>query len=225
MGEFTKLRQQMVEHQLVARGLHDQTVLDAINKVPREEFVPADLAELAYRDTALPIAANQTISQPYIVALMTAALALKAEDRVLEVGTGSGYEAAILAEIASEVYTIERHKLLSDTAQGKLQQLGYSNTHILHGDGTLGWPGQAPFDAIIVTAGGPEIPQQLKQQLSIGGRLVIPVGSELNTQRLIRVLRVSEDEYIEEDLGGVRFVPLIGAAGWEDETAIKMSKP
>jgi protein-L-isoaspartate(D-aspartate) O-methyltransferase len=225
MGDFHKLRQQMVDYQLIARGLHDQTVLDAINSVSREEFVPTDLVEFAYRDTPLPIAASQTISQPYIVALMTAALALKSEDRVLEIGTGSGYAAAVLAEIADEVYTVERHKILADTARNKLRQLGYTNTHVLHGDGTLGWPDHAPFDAIIVAAGGPEVPQQLKQQLVIGGRLVIPVGDELRNQRLIRLLRVSEDEFVEEDLGGVRFVPLIGAAGWEDETAEKISEP
>lgn len=221
MTDFSKLRQQMVDHQLVARGLQDQVVLDAFNRVSREEFVPANLLEFAYRDSPLPIAAGQTISQPYIVALMTEALALKPEDHVLEVGTGSGYTAAILAEIASDVYTIERHKILADTARNKLRQLGFTNIYLLHGDGTLGWPDQAPFDAIIVSAGGPEVPQQLKQQLAIGGRLVIPVGTELRTQRLIRLLRVSKDKYIQEDLGAVSFVPLIGAAGWENETAEK----
>ena len=218
MTDFNQLRQRMIDYQLLARGLHDQTVLDAINAVPREEFVPTELVEFAYSDTPLPIAASQTISQPYIVALMTAALELKPTDRVLEVGTGSGYAAAILGEIATQVYTIERHKILADSARNKLEELGYDNIRVLHGDGSLGWPEHAPFDAIVVAAGGPEVPEPLKQQLAIGGRLVIPVGTSLRTQTLFRVRRISEHAYQQEDLGGVRFVPLIGAAGWEDET-------
>ena len=221
MGSFEDLRQQMVDYQLAARGLHDQIVLDAVNKVSREEFVPTELVEFAYQDTPLPIPASQTISQPYIVALMTAALELKPSDRALEVGTGSGYAAAVLAEIASEVYTVERHKILADSARQRLQQLGYKNTFVLHGDGTLGWSEYAPFDAIVVAAGGPEVPRQLKEQLAIGGRLVIPVGTSLRSQHLIKVTRTSKNDYVEEDLGGVRFVPLIGAAGWEEETAEK----
>jgi protein-L-isoaspartate(D-aspartate) O-methyltransferase len=221
MTTFEVLRQHMVEHQLAARGLSDQLVLDAVASVPREEFIPTDLVEFAYRDSPLPIAASQTISQPYIVALMTAALELKSSDRVLEVGTGSGYAAAVLAEIADDVFTIERHKILADTARGRLENLGYKNIQVLYGDGTLGWPEHAPFDAIIVAAGGPEVPANLKQQLAIGGRLVIPVGTTLQTQKLIRVRRISEHEFEEDDLGGVRFVPLIGAAGWEDEGAAK----
>ena len=224
MNTFNHLRQQMIDYQLVARGLHDQSVLDAINAVPREEFVAPGLVEFAYSDSPLPIEASQTISQPYIVALMTAALELKPEDRVLEVGTGSGYAAAILGEIAQEVYTIERHKILVDTASKRLVELGYSNIRVLYGDGTLGWPEHAPYDAIVVTAGGPEIPKALKEQLAIGGRLVIPVGSTLRTQKLVRLRRMSEHEYQEEDMGGVRFVPLIGAAGWEDETEHKPAK-
>jgi len=218
MNKFELLRKQMIDYQLAARGLRDQAVLNAVNSVPREEFVPADLVEFAYSDAPLPIAASQTISQPYIVALMTAALELKTEERVLEVGTGSGYAAAVLAEITKEVYTIERHKILADTARGKLEELGYNNIWVLYGDGTLGWPEHAPYDAIVVAAGGPEVPENLKQQLAIGGRLVIPVGSSLRTQKLLRVRRISEHEYQEEDLGSVRFVPLIGAAGWQDET-------
>ncbi len=223
MGKFENLRKQMIDYQLAARGLHDEAVLKAVSAVPREEFVPTELVEFAYSDSPLPIAARQTISQPYIVALMTAALELQPEDRVLEVGTGSGYAAAVLAEIAKEVYTVERHKILADTARRRLGQLGYENTHVLHGDGTLGWPEYAPFDAIVVAAGGPEVPDTLKQQLAIGGRLVIPVGSSLRTQKLLRVLRIGEHEFEEEDLGSVRFVPLIGAAGWEDETASVVS--
>lgn len=219
MTEFADLRKQMIDYQLAARGLHDQAVLNAVNAVPREEFVPTELVEFAYHDSPLPIAASQTISQPYIVALMTAALKLKSEDRVLEVGTGSGYAAAVLAEIASEVYSIERHKILADTARTRLADLGYTNTKVLYADGTLGWPEYGPFDAIVVAAGGPEVPVTLKQQLAIGGRLVIPVGKTLHSQKLLRVVRISEHEYKQEDLGSVRFVPLIGAAGWEDETA------
>jgi len=220
MNKFELLRKQMIDYQLTARGLRDQAVLNAINAVAREEFVPTELIEFAYSDSPLPIAASQTISQPYIVALMTAALELKTGERVLEVGTGSGYAAAVLAEIAKEVYTIERHKILADTARGKLEELGYNNIRVLYGDGTLGWPEHAPYDAIVVAAGGPEVPENLKQQLAIGGRLVIPVGSSLRTQKLLRVRRISEHDYQEEDLGGVRFVPLIGAAGWQDETGV-----
>lgn len=229
MSSFEQLRQQMIDYQLVARGLHDQSVLNALNNVPREKFIPTELVEFAYKDSPLPIAASQTISQPYIVALMTAALELKPEYRVLEVGTGSGYAAAVLAELSANVYTIERHKILADTAQAKLKELGYTNVQVMHGDGTLGWAENAPFEAIIVAAGGPQIPQTLKEQLTIGGRMVIPVGSSLQTQKLLRIRRISETEYQEEDLGSVRFVPLIGEAGWKDETAevptVKKHKP
>lgn len=217
MSNFSALRQQMIEYQLKARGLTDTAVLQAMNAVPREQFVPSELVELAYNDSPLPIAASQTISQPYIVALMLAALELKASDRVLEVGAGSGYAAAILAEIAIQVYSIERHKLLADTASKRLKELGYQNAEIIHGDGSLGLPNQAPFDAIVVAAGSPEVPKALRRQLAIGGRLVIPIGPSLQTQKLLRIRRVTENEYQEEDLGDVRFVPLIGAAGWEDE--------
>ncbi|SCZ86128.1 protein-L-isoaspartate(D-aspartate) O-methyltransferase [Nitrosomonas mobilis] len=219
MSQFEYLRKQMIDTQLSARGLHDETVLNAVTAVPREDFVPTELVEFAYNDSPLPIGASQTISQPYIVALMTAALNLQTGDRVLEIGTGSGYAAAVLAEIAAEVYTVERNKILADSARNRLADLGYKNIQVLHGDGTLGWPNHAPFNAIIVAAGGPEVPETLKQQLAIGGRLVIPVGTSLQTQKLLRVRRITEQEYIEEDMGSVRFVPLIGAAGWEDETA------
>ncbi|MEE4146524.1 MAG: protein-L-isoaspartate(D-aspartate) O-methyltransferase [Halieaceae bacterium] len=220
MTRFEDLRKQMIDYQLAARGLRDQTVLNAIKSVPREEFVPTELVEFSYSDSPLPIAASQTISQPYIVALMTAALELQPDDRVLEVGTGSGYAAAVLAEIAREVYTVERHKILVDSARLRLQELAYDNISVLHGDGTLGWPEYAPFDAIVVAAGGPVVPDKLKEQLAIGGRMVIPVGKDLRRQKLLRVRRVGALEYLTEDLGDVRFVPLIGAAGWEDDTAV-----
>ena len=223
MNKFKNLREQMIEHQLIARGLRDQTVLNAVGAVQREEFIPSDLVEFAYSDSPLPIAASQTISQPYIVALMTAALELKPDERVLEVGTGSGYAAAVLSEIAKEVYTIERHKILANTARKRLERLNYKNILVFYGDGTLGWPEYAPFDAIVVTAGGPDVPETLKRQMVIGGRLVIPVGAFLHVQQLLRIRRISEDEYKEEDLGGVRFVPLIGVAGWEDEAEIRQA--
>ncbi|WP_299187541.1 protein-L-isoaspartate(D-aspartate) O-methyltransferase [uncultured Psychrobacter sp.] len=217
MDNFEELRQQMIDRQLAARGIYDQTVLRALGTVPREAFTPTDLVEFAYRDSPLPIEENQTISQPFIVALMTAALELKSDDRVLEVGTGSGYAAAVLGEICETVYTIERHKALADTAQIKLKELGYTNVQVKHGDGTLGWVDHATFDAIIVAAGGPEAPQALKEQLAIGGRMVIPVGASLNSQKLVRIRRINENEYETEDLGGVRFVPLIGVAGWQEK--------
>ncbi|QDE31054.1 protein-L-isoaspartate(D-aspartate) O-methyltransferase [Shewanella polaris] len=224
MNRFESLRKQMIDYQLQARGLQNQVVLDAVNAVPRENFVPTELVEFAYSDSPLPIEAGQTISQPYIVALMTAALELQGDERVLEVGTGSGYAAAVLAEIADYVYTIERHKILADSARIRLKDLDYKNVQVLQDDGTLGWPEHAPFDAIIVAAGGPDVPETLKQQLAIGGRLVIPVGSNLHSLTLLRIRRIGENEYQQEDLGSVRFVPLIGAAGWEDEAATKLAQ-
>lgn len=217
MNHFKELRQQMIDKQLVARGLRDQAVLDALNAVPREAFIPTDLTEFAYKDSPLPIEKNQTISQPYIVALMTAALELKSQHRVLEVGTGSGYAAAVLAEICGHVYTLERHKVLADTAQARLEGLGYTNVQVKHGDGTLGWVEQAPFDGIIVAAAGPKVPQMLKEQLAIGGCMVIPVGPSLISQKLLRIRRINKNEFNTEDLGGVRFVPLIGESGWKDK--------
>jgi protein-L-isoaspartate(D-aspartate) O-methyltransferase len=210
------LRRQMVEQQLGKRGIRDPAIVRAMATVPREAFVPASLAEFAYDDSPLPIDADQTISQPYFVALMAAALELEPDDRVLEIGTGSGYAAAVLAEIAAEVYTIERHCDLADAACDRLAALGVSNTFVRCGDGTLGWPEEAPFDAIVVAAGGPTVPESLRAQLRVGGRLVMPVGGVERVQRLLLVHRVSESKYRETDLGAVRFVPLIGAEGWPD---------
>ncbi|MEW6381023.1 MAG: protein-L-isoaspartate(D-aspartate) O-methyltransferase [bacterium] len=215
MQDYRMLRQEMVENQLMARGILDQAVLDAMRKVPREEFVPAGMAEFAYEDTPLPIGEGQTISQPYMVALMIEKLELSPGDRVLEIGTGSGYGAAVLARIAAEVYTVERYHDLAEAARERFQQLGSANIHVLHGDGTLGWPEHAPYNAIVVTAGGPDIPDPLREQMAVGGRMVIPVGPTPRLQELVRVRRISEYEYQEEGLGSVQFVPLIGAAGWE----------
>jgi len=206
----------MVERHLEARGVHDSAVLDAMRAVPREAFLPEHLAEFAYEDTPLPIEEGQTISQPFIVAAMVEALKLGPRDRVLEIGTGSGYAAAVLGEIADEVYTIERHRALADQAERRLRKLYYRNVHVLCGDGTLGWPEHAPFDAILVSAGGPEVPRVLVEQLAPGGRVVIPVGPDLRDQRLLRVTKESDGSTNIEDLGGVRFVPLIGTGGFAE---------
>ena len=215
--DFAKLRREMVDHHIVTRGVRSEWVLKAMRKVPREAFLPHDMQEFAYEDAPLPIAADQTISQPYIVALMVEALVLKGGDKVLEIGTGSGYAAAVLAEIAGEVYTVERIGQLAEKAAIVLADLGYANVHVLHGDGTLGWGEHAPFDAIVVAAGGPKIPDSLRNQLKIGGRLVIPVGSDVRAQELVRVTRISESEFKREDLADVRFVPLLGEQGWTPE--------
>jgi len=204
----------MVETQLEARGLHDERVLCAMREVPRDRFVPRELAAAAYEDRALPIAAGQTISQPYVVALMVEALALEGGERVLEVGTGSGYAAAVLSRIAPEVYTIERHVELAELASARLAALGYANCHVRIGDGTLGCPEAAPFDAILVSAGGPRVPPTLESQLAVGGRLVIPVGPARGEQRLMRITRSAPDRLEREDLGEVQFVALVGAEGW-----------
>ncbi len=218
-NESSRLRKEMVEKAISARGVRSELVLDAMRSVSRESFLPERLREFAYEDTALPIEEGQTISQPYIVALMTEALVLRGGEKVLEIGTGSGYAAAVLSEIAAEVYTVERHGQLAETAAATLADLGYGNVHVLHGDGTRGWPAHAPYDAIIVAAGGPTIPESLKHQLKIGGRLVIPVGSDQRAQELVRVTRIAQNEYRSEDLADVRFVPLLGEEGWAPEQA------
>ena len=214
MDKAERLRRRMVQEQLLDRGIRDPLVLQAMAEVPRELFVPEAWQEYAYADSPLPIAQDQTISQPYVVAWMIEALALSPEDRVLEVGTGSAYGAAVLSRIVREVYTIERHKELAEAAERRLAQLGYTHVHVRYGDGTLGWPEEAPFDGIVVTASGPQIPSPLREQLSIGGRLVIPVGQTADSQELVRLHRVSEKEMRRENLGSVRFVPLVGKGGW-----------
>jgi protein-L-isoaspartate(D-aspartate) O-methyltransferase len=215
MKDRIKIRGEMVKTQLAARGIQDPAVLRAMGQVPREAFVPDDLAGYAYADSPLPIGQGQTISQPYIVALMTEALELAPHERVLEIGTGSGYAAAVLSRIARQVFTVERHAELARVAEARFRQLGYDNIKVHVGDGTLGWREHAPYEAIVVTAGGPEIPEALLDQLAIDGRLVIPVGAEPNMQQLVRVRRNSEQGYQRENLGSVRFVPLVGEAGWQ----------
>jgi protein-L-isoaspartate(D-aspartate) O-methyltransferase len=218
-------REKMVRCQIGARGVRDPAVLEAMRSVPREAFLPPELEEFAYHDAPLPIESGQTISQPYIVALMTEALKLRPNERVLEIGTGSGYAAAVLGRVAREVYSVERHEELATLASRRLRELGFANVHVLHGDGTLGWPEHAPFDAIVVAAGGPKVPRSLLEQLAVGGRLVIPVGEARDLQTLLRVTRTPDGRFVEEDLGGVRFVPLIGAEGWEGEPTRARSQP
>jgi protein-L-isoaspartate(D-aspartate) O-methyltransferase len=217
MNGLRAAREHMVVRHVAARGIQDTGELEAMRAIPREAFLPPELAEFDYEDTPLPIAEGQTISQPYIVALMSAALELRRGDRVLEIGTGSGYAAAILGRSAKEVYTIERHGPLAEAAAARLRDLGFANVHVRHGDGTLGWQEHAPYDAIVVTAGGPDVPPALLQQLAVGGRLVIPVGEDRSLQTLVRVTRQADGSLRREDLGDVRFVPLIGAQGWDDE--------
>jgi len=212
--DFENQRRDMVQRQIAGRGVRDRRVLDALLAVPREAFLPERLHEFAYNDTALPIEEQQTISQPYIVALMAEALEIGPDDQVLEVGAGSGYAAAVLSRIAREVYAIERHRALAELARERMQRLGYTNVHIVHGDGTLGWPEHAPYDAIAVAAGGPDVPPALRSQLASGGRLVIPIGTDPRLQELVRLRRTGPDEFKRESLGAVRFVPLVGAQGW-----------
>ncbi len=215
MVNFQKSRDRMVEAQLVSRGIKDPRVIAAIRTVPRHNFVDEALQNQAYSDFPLPIGEKQTISQPYIVALMTEALRLDGHEKVLEIGTGSGYQTAVLAELVDRVFSIERISSLSFRANQTLQKLGYSNTVLRISDGTLGWPDEAPFDAIIVTAGAPQIPAPLVEQLAMGGKLILPVGDR-NSQELVLLERTSGG--IRKDpMGGVRFVALIGRWAWKED--------
>jgi protein-L-isoaspartate(D-aspartate) O-methyltransferase len=209
-------RARMVETQIVGRGVRSPRVLEAMRTVPREAFLPEELAEFAYQDGPLPIGEGQTISQPYIVALMAELADPGPEDRILDIGTGSGYAAAVLSRIAARVYTMERHPGLAEAARERLASLGYDNIEMRCGDGSLGWPEAAPFDAIIVAASSPQVPPSLREQLEIGGRLVLPIALDGSDQELLLVLRTDADSFDEEDYGAVGFVPLIGAQGWPE---------
>ncbi|MCP4681427.1 MAG: protein-L-isoaspartate(D-aspartate) O-methyltransferase [Desulfobacterales bacterium] len=212
--DYRLAREKMIKTQLIPRGISDQGVLRAMEKVPRHNFVQEALLDQAYSDYPLPIGQKQTISQPYIVALMTEALALGGEEKTLEIGTGSGYQTAILAELSKTVFTIERIRSLMINARKLLARLAYNNIMFKGFDGTLGWKEYEPYDAIIVTAGAPKIPQPLLDQLSEGGRLLIPLGNRYS-QELIKVTR-KHKTYTQENLGGCRFVALLGAHGWKE---------
>jgi len=216
MDPFASERAEMVEHQLRRRGIRDERVLAAMAKVLRHHFVPEDQLQRAYWDGPLPIGNGQTISQPYVVALTCELMEIGENAKVLEIGAGSGYAAAVLGELANRVISIERLPELAQLARDNLAKAGYTNVEVLCTDGTRGCKEQAPFDAIAVAAGAPAVPESLKQQLKVGGRLVIPVGPSRRLQDLVRVRRVSETEFQTEDLGGVAYVPLVGAEGWED---------
>ena len=211
----------MVRRHIAGRGISDAGVLDAMASVPREQFVRPGLSHRAYADGPLPIGEGQTISQPYVVAWMAEAAELGAGDRVLEVGTGSGYAAAVLGRIAHAVYTVERHAMLAEAARDRLGRLGYGNVHVLHGDGTAGWDEHAPYDAIVVAAAGPYVPEALRDQLLARGRLVMPLGRPWQGQSLVRLRRSPKGAFTREELGAVRFVPLIG----QDEPGTPMRSP
>src|SRR4051812_27557774 len=215
MPDFAALREEMVERQIARRGIGGRRILDAFREVPREAFVPEGVRDFAYEDGPLPIEAEQTISQPYIVALMIDAAGIAPGDKVLEIGAGSGYAAAVMSRIADEVVAIERQPELAALARERMERLGYFNVRILEGDGSLGLPHEAPFEAILPAAAGSHVPDVLKAQLSsAGGVLVMPLGARDGIQKLVKITRNAADEYEEEDLGPVRFVPLIGREGW-----------
>ncbi|MDE2980491.1 MAG: protein-L-isoaspartate(D-aspartate) O-methyltransferase [Gemmatimonadota bacterium] len=203
----------MLRRHLVERGISDARVLEAMATVPREQFVAPECRDRAYDDGPLPIGEGQTISQPYVVAWMAETVELGREDRVLEIGTGSGYAAAVLSRIARTVHSVERHAALAEAARDRLRQLGYANVRIRRGDGTLGWSEHAPYDAIVVSAGGRRVPRPLREQLTVGGRLVMPVGWGWRGQSLVRERHERPGRFTREKLGRVRFVPLIGEAG------------
>jgi len=216
MIDFAAARDAMVARQIEARGIANPALSAAMREVPRDAFMPESLAAFAYDDTPLPIEAGQTISQPYIVALMIDSAGVKSGDRVLEIGAGSGYAAAVMSRIAARVVAIERHEELARLAAVRMARLGYDNVRIVHGDGSHGCPEEAPFDAILAAASGSHVPEALKRQLAIGGTLVMPIGEPHRVQNLVRVERIDADSFEEEDLGAVRFVPLIGAHGWAE---------
>ena len=216
MTDFAELRERMVERQIAARGIRDPVLLDAFREVPREEFVSSEYGRQVYGDHPLPIEAGQTISQPYIVALMIEAAGIRPGDRVLEVGAGSGYAAAVMSRIADQVIAIERKPELVAVATERMQRLGYGNVTIVEGDGTRGWPEGAPYDAILAAASGSHVPQPLVDQLIEGGRLVMPVGSQAWTQQLVKLTKLPGGRTERENLGDVRFVPLIGEEGFQD---------
>jgi protein-L-isoaspartate(D-aspartate) O-methyltransferase len=216
MSDFADLRGRMVRRQIEARGILDPVILDAFREVPREAFVSEQYAAAAYDDHPLPIEAGQTISQPYIVALMIEAAGIKPGDKVLEVGAGSGYAAAVMSRIAAKVVGIERQHDLIKVARVRLERLGYDNVRIVEGDGTRGCPEEAPFDAILAAASGSHVPKPLVDQLAPGGRLVMPIGSPDWVQELVKVTKRPDGTTEQQNLGGVRFVPLIGEEGWRD---------
>lgn len=216
LPDFTAEREAMVERQLKRRGITEPHILEAFLAVPREAFISQDYAHQAYGDHPLPIEADQTISQPYIVALMIQAAGIKPGDTVLEVGSGSGYAAAVISRIAAKVIGIERQHALVGLARERLERLGYANVEIVEGDGTKGWPDKAPYDAILAAASGSHVPAPLVGQLAPSGRLVMPVGEPGWVQELIKVTKQEDGILKQENLGGVRFVPLIGEEGWHD---------
>lgn len=211
--DFHSLRKQMIDQQLIPRGISDVNVLNSMNNVPREKFVPFKLIPFAYQDSALPIGDEQTISQPFMVSYMAQEAFLKPEDKVLEVGTGCGYSAAVLSNLVQVVYSTEIIRSLADNTRSRLQALGYNNIIVQHSDGSVGLPSEAPFDAILVTASAPSVPHELKEQLAINGRLIIPVVDK-NSEALYRFTKLDANCYEEEYLEEVRFVPLTGKGGW-----------
>jgi protein-L-isoaspartate(D-aspartate) O-methyltransferase len=214
LDQFASARAEMVEQQLLARGIRDERVLAAMANVPRHLFIPEDQKSRAYWDGPLSIGQGQTISQPYVVALTCELLEIAETGKVLEVGAGSGYAAAVLAQLARRVITLECLPELAQLARRNLEKASCTNVEVLCADGTLGYPREAPFDAIAVAAGAPAVPVSLKQQLKVGGRLVIPVGLSRRFQNLVRVQRISEEEFRKDALGDVAYVPLVGAEGW-----------
>lgn len=216
MSDYAELRERMVDRQIAARGLDNPILLAAFRAVPREQFVASSYAGYAYQDSPLPIENGQTISQPYIVALTIDAAGIGKGDKVLEVGAGSGYAAAVIGQIADRVIAVERHSELVSLARQRMERLGYNNVHIVEGDGTLGWPDEAPYDSIVAAASGSHVPKSWIDQLKPGGRIVMPLGHPGSAQSLIKVTKREDGTLDREDLGGVRFVPLIGQEGFRD---------